>query len=150
MFLYHLNYNGVDSLIWGPYFWFFLHTISIKYPLNPNSNIKKKYYNLIIISLLIPNEKWENFSKLLDEYPSYTLSRFRESFINGLILFIIKVNIYLKKPMLTYEESMLNYYNYYKPKKSVKKNEFKSREKIVFFSILCMLLIIIVILSIRE
>lgn len=142
----------LDSLIWGPYFWFFLHTISIKYPLNPNSNIKKKYYNLIqLFPLLIPNEEMgNNFSKLLDEYPVTPYLDSRESFIKWTHFIHNKVNIYLKKPMLTYEESMLNYYNYYKPKKLVKKNEFKSREKIVFFSILCILLIIIVILSLRE
>ena len=51
---------------------------------------------------------------------------------------------------MTYEDSMIAYYNNYKPKKQVKKEDFKTREKIIFLSLLLVLLIIIVILILRE
>ena len=37
----------LDPKIWGPHYWFFLHTIAVTYPHNPNSVTKKKYYDLI-------------------------------------------------------------------------------------------------------
>ena len=37
----------LDPKVWGPHYWFFLHTISISYPRHPNAVTKKKYYALI-------------------------------------------------------------------------------------------------------
>ena len=38
----------LDPKVWGPHYWFVLHTIALKYPLNPNTTIKKKYYDFIL------------------------------------------------------------------------------------------------------
>ena len=35
----------MDSDIWGPHGWFFLHTITFSYPDNPSPNEKAQYYN---------------------------------------------------------------------------------------------------------
>ena len=61
----------LDQNVWGPHFWFFLHTIAISYPNFPNSVIKKKYYDFIQnIPLFIPIESMSsNFSKILNKYP---------------------------------------------------------------------------------
>ena len=32
--------------VWGPHYWFVLHTIALRYPKNPNDVTKKKYYDL--------------------------------------------------------------------------------------------------------
>ena len=32
----------LDPKIWGPHYWFFLHTIAMSYPLRPNAVTKKK------------------------------------------------------------------------------------------------------------
>ena len=37
----------LDPKIWGPKYWFVLHTIALTYPDTPNSVTKKKYYDLI-------------------------------------------------------------------------------------------------------
>ena len=60
-----------DSDIWGPHFWFFLHTIADNYPKTPNEITKRKYYDLIMnLPLFIPDaEMGKKFSALLDEYP---------------------------------------------------------------------------------
>ena len=34
----------LDPSVWGPHYWFFLHTISMTYPYHPNAVTKKKYY----------------------------------------------------------------------------------------------------------
>lgn len=142
----------LDPLIWGPNFWFFLHTIAICYSLNPNATTKKKYYNLIqTIPLLLPNEEMgKNFSKILDEFPVTPYLDSRESFTKWVHFIHNKINISLNKPQMTYKDSMIAYYNNYKPKKQVKKEDFKAREKIIFFTLLLVLLIIIVILVLRE
>ena len=33
--------------IWFPHYWFVLQTISMTYPIKPNEECKKKYYDLI-------------------------------------------------------------------------------------------------------
>ena len=42
-----IEHEKFDPTIWGPHYWFFLHTISHTYPLYPNEVTKKKYYDLI-------------------------------------------------------------------------------------------------------
>ena len=36
---------SLDPKIWGPHYWFVLHTIALTYPLTPNDTTKKKYYD---------------------------------------------------------------------------------------------------------
>ena len=46
----------MDKNVWGPPYWFTLHTIAMTYPEFPNETIKKKYYDFIQnIPLFIPN-----------------------------------------------------------------------------------------------
>ena len=33
---------ALESKVWGPYYWFVLHTIALSYPLNPNEVTKKR------------------------------------------------------------------------------------------------------------
>jgi hypothetical protein len=137
----------LDSLIWGPNFWFFLHTIAICYSLTPNSEIKKKYYNFIqSIPLLLPNEEMsKNFSKLLDEYPVTPYLDSRESFTKWMHFIHNKINILLNKPLLSYPDSMINYYNNYKPKKQINQDDYKKRQKYIYLLIILILLILIII-----
>ena len=49
----HKDYNSNDGMltsVWGPIFWFFLHTMSFNYPTNPTPE-NKKYYRNFILSL---------------------------------------------------------------------------------------------------
>jgi len=142
----------LDPIIWGPHYWFFLHTVAINYSLTPNITTKKKYYNFIQnFPLFLPNSNFsKHFSKILDEFPVTPYLDSRESFTKWVHLIHNKININLNKPIMTYEDSMIAYYNNYKPKKQVKKEDFKTREKIIFLSLLLVLLIIIVILILRE
>ena len=61
---------SLDPKIWGPHYWFVLHTITLTYPINPNETIKKKYYDLIQnLPLFIPIENIGNYfseAKLLN------------------------------------------------------------------------------------
>ena len=61
----------LDTAIWGPHYWFFLHTATMTYPLKANDVVKKKYYDFIQnIPLFIPNETMsKSFQHMLDTYP---------------------------------------------------------------------------------
>ena len=105
--------------IWGPHYWFFLHTIAESYPLHPTSVTKKKYYDLMInFPLFIPNEDIGNkFSQLLDKYPVAPYLDSRESFVRWMHFIHNKLNIQLGKEELSMPVALETYRNLYKPKK---------------------------------
>ena len=39
----------LDPKIWGPHYWFFLHTVAMTYPHHPNAVTKKNIMNLFKI-----------------------------------------------------------------------------------------------------
>ena len=108
---------SLDSAIWGPHFWFFLHTIALSYPVRPNTTTKKKYYEFIQnIPLFIPIKSMStDFSKLLDEYPVTPYLDSRDSFIRWTHFIHNKINTKLEKPTISLSQFYENYYNEYKP-----------------------------------
>ena len=64
-------YMKYIAKVWGPHYWFVLHTIALRYPKNPNDVTKKKYYDFISnLPLFIPDTKMgDEFAELLDKYP---------------------------------------------------------------------------------
>jgi hypothetical protein len=123
-----------DSTVWGPHFWFFLHTIAMAYPHHPNSVSKKKYYELIMnIPLFIPIESMGNdFSKLLDEYPVTAYLDSRDSLIRWMHFIHNKINEKLEKPKITLNEFYLKYYEEYKPKELKFKEYYRWKEKLIY------------------
>ena len=124
--------------VWGPHYWFTLHTIAMCYPNKPNDTTKKKYYDFIQnLPLFIPIRDIGNtFSKMLDKYPVTPYLDSRESFTRWMHFIHNKINECLNLPVLTMEEAMSNYYKNYKPKVVVNKEQYKRREKISFCVIL--------------
>ena len=85
----------LDPKIWGPQFWFVLHTMSLTYPLNPNETTKKKYYDFIQnLPLFLPiAEIGNNFILFLDRYPVTPYLDSRESFIKWMHFIHNKINL---------------------------------------------------------
>ena len=104
--------------VWGPHYWFFLHTISQAYPDSPNAVTKRKYYDFMQnLPLFIPNPEIGNkFSQLLDKYPVSPYLDSRESFIRWVHFIHNKVNEMLGKEEMSFAASLDKYYNEYKPK----------------------------------
>jgi hypothetical protein len=128
----------LDPKIWGPHYWFFLHTLSMTYPKNPNAVNKKKYYEFIQnLPLFIPVESISGeFSKLLDKYPVAPYLDNRESFIQWVHFIHNKINEKLEKPQISLNEFYVKYYEEYKPN-DVKMLEFyKLREKLIYTGLL--------------
>ena len=124
-----------DATIWGPHFWFTLHTMTLIYPKHPNAVIKKKYYDFIQnLPVFIPEkESSENFANLLDLYPITPYLDSRESLIKWMHFIHNKVNEILKKKKISIDEFYATYYEQYKPKETQFVEYKRWREKILYF-----------------
>jgi hypothetical protein len=135
----------LDSTIWGPHFWFFIHTIAISYPNYPNVPTKKKYYEFIQnIPLFIPNQSMANdFTKLLNLYPVQPYLDSRNSFVRWTWFIHNKLNEKLEKPILSLNDFYKKYYDEYKPKNIKWKIYYKNISKIMYVTILFIIIGII-------
>ena len=125
---------GLDPTVWGPHYWFFIHTIAMTYPLRPNTLTKKKYYDFFHnLHLFIPIESiGSDFSKLLDEYPLTPYLDSRDSFIRWTHFIHNKINEKLEKPKISLSKFYENYYEEYKPKVLKNREYYKLLSKFVY------------------
>jgi hypothetical protein len=127
----------LDPKIWGPHYWFFLHTLAMTYPHHPNSVTKKKYYEFVQnLPLFIPVEEMSGeFSKLIDQYPITPYLDNRDSFVRWMHFIHNKINQKLEKPTITLNEFFVKYYDEYKSKDVKLAEYYKIREKAIYFGI---------------
>lgn len=106
-----------DARVWGPHYWFFLHTVSHTYPLVPNAVTKRKYYDLIQnMPLFLPDPEMGNrFSTLLDLYPVSPYLDSRDSFIRWVHFIHNKVNVALGEEELPLQDGLERYLDHYHP-----------------------------------
>jgi len=107
-----------DQNVWGPHYWFFLHTIAEAYPLTPNEVTKRKYYDLIQnMPLFIPIAEMGNkFSEMLDKYPVSPYLDNRDSFVRWVHFIHNKFNVLLGKNEVLFADALEKYRAEYKPK----------------------------------
>ena len=124
----------LDPKVWGPHYWFFLHTVAMTYPHHPNTVTKKKYYEFIQnLPLFLPvQEISSEFSKLIDKYPITPYLDNRDSLIRWTHFIHNKINQKLEKPQISLNEFYVKYYDEYKSD-NVKAGEYyKLKEKLVY------------------
>jgi len=92
--------------IWGPHYWFFLHTAAMNYSATPTETLRKKYAN--------------EFLKLLDTYPVTPYLENRQSLIHWTHFIHNKVNAKLGKRELSLQESLEAYHANYIPREREK------------------------------
>ena len=128
----------LDPKIWGPRYWFFLHTIAMTYPVRPNAVTKKKYYEFIQnLPLFIPVEHISGeFSKLLDKYPVAPYLDNKDSFIRWTHFIHNKINQKLEKPQVSLNDFYVKYYEEYKSQNVKLVEYYKVREKVIFCGII--------------
>uniref|UniRef100_A0A6C0AWR3 thiol oxidase n=1 Tax=viral metagenome TaxID=1070528 RepID=A0A6C0AWR3_9ZZZZ len=104
-----------SSELWGPSFWFILHSITFKYPQFPTNNIKKKYYEFIQnLPQFMPDEKIGNeFAKFLDKYPVTPYLDNRNSFIRWMHFIHNRINVHLKKEIMSFSDFLKKYETIY-------------------------------------
>jgi len=142
------NRVGLDPTVWGPHFWFVLHTMALTYPRNPNEVVKKKYYDFLYnLPLFLPvSDIGNNFSALLDKYPVTPYLDSQPSFVKWMHFIHNKINLLLLKPEITQEAALVAYYEHYKPKAVKTVEERRRREKMIFGAIVLFVLLFAVIL----
>ena len=108
--------NKLNPEIWGPHYWFVLHTIALTYPDIPNETAKKKYYDFIQnLPLFIPDvEIAKQFVVLIDNYPVKPYLESKESFMKWMHFLHNHVNTMTNKSKLTYDDSLALYFEKYK------------------------------------
>ena len=132
----------LDPKIWGPHYWFFLHTVAMTYPHHPNAVTKKKYYEFVQnLPLFIPVEQIsKEFEKLIDLYPITPYLDNRDSFVRWMHFAHNKINEKLEKPQISLNDFFVQYYNEYKSQNEKLAEFYKLKEKIFYGGILGLLL----------
>jgi len=133
-----MNEMIIEPCVWGPHYWYILHTIAFCYPLHPNAITRKKYYEFVHnLHIFIPNKNIStSFSQLLEKYPVTTYLDNRESFIRWTHFIHNKINKKLDKPIISLQE----FYKIYKKKnKNPEKNNIQIKkiiQKMIYIIIL--------------
>ena len=132
----------LDPKIWGPHYWFFLHTVAMTYPHHPNAVTKKKYYEFVQnLPLFIPVEAIsKEFEKFIDLYPITPYLDNRESFIRWMHFAHNKINDKLEKPQITLNDFFVQYYNEYKSQNEKLAEFYKLKEKLIYGGVLGLLI----------
>lgn len=125
---------ALDPKIWGPHYWFTLHTIAITYPTHPNDIVKKKYYDFIQnLPLFIPNPEIGNeLTEYLDKFPVTPYLDSRMSFMKWVHFLHNKINMKLGYEIIDFDESIKTYYDTYKPKNEISYKIIREKQKFIF------------------
>jgi len=93
----------MDPVVWGPHYWFVLHTIASNYPKTPTSIQKKIHYRLIHnFHEFIPHRESANrFSALLDANPVAPYLDTRDDLVRWMHMIHNHVNAALEKPAVS-------------------------------------------------
>ena len=128
----------LDPSVWGPHYWFFLHTLAMTYPHRPNSVTKKKYYEFIQnLPLFLPVEQISGeFSKIIEKYPIMPYLDNRDSFVRWMHFIHNKINEKLEKPQISLNDFFVKYYDEYKTQDEKLSQYNKIKEKLIYFGII--------------
>lgn len=141
----------MDSKIWGPYFWFTLHTVTLAYPDQPNYQ-DKRYYHDFFLSLqnILPCQLCrQHYKQHLQEFPVSAHLDNKEALVKWCFILHNKVNVSLNKEEFSYEEFRDKYKKIYAPtilQKIVNQDNIKKYKKYKIFALLVLLVIVMVII----
>jgi len=135
----------LDPNIWGPHYWFFLHTAALSYPVTPNDTIKKKYYDFMHnFPLFIPDQKMAaSFSDLLDTYPVSPYLDSKDSIVRWTHFIHNKINKKLEKDQISLGKFYADYYKQYETITEKQITQIKTKKHIVYAVLVLVLLVIV-------
>lgn len=135
----------LDSKIWGPKYWFFMHTAAMAYPLKPTEATKRKFYDLIQnFPLFIPDGDIASyFTKLMGKYPVSPYLDSRDSLIRWTHFIHNKVNEKLEKKQISLAKFYEDYHALYKPKIQINRYYQKMKKHIIYILFVLFLIVVI-------
>ena len=101
----------MDPTVWGPSFWFVLHTVSINYPEKPTYVEKRTHHDFYrIIQHILPCEACRHhYQELFAKYPIEPFLTSKKSLVTWVVMIHNQVNARLGKPLVTTKEVLTNY-----------------------------------------
>ena len=138
---------NLNSKIWGPHYWFILHTIAYQYPDSPSKALKKKYYQFMInFPFFIPHsDARKQFTELLNNYPVSSYLDTRESFMKYIYFIHNHINEITNKQKLNYDDAWNNYLQLYECKEIESIKKYKIYKQILFCIVMLLFITIIII-----
>ena len=142
----------MNQNIWGPHFWFVLHTITFNYPLKPNYEDKKQTLNFLqSLQYILPcNVCRKHYKRHLKTDPPNKHLKNRDTFIKWMIDLHNDVNGETgKRSTYTYQEVLNRYESIYNMKITTNntlhhsKNNPKNKIKLNHYYQLIMMIILI-------
>jgi hypothetical protein len=138
----------MDSKIWGPYFWFTLHTITLVFPDQPTYQDKRHYHDFFLsLQNVLPCLKCrEHYKQHLQEFPVSSHLDNKESLVKWCFILHNKVNQSLGKEEFTYDEFKDKYKKIYSPtilQKVINNENIKKYKKYKIFSLLILLSVVL-------
>tara|TARA_B100000424_G_C22689156_1_gene376806 strand:- start:60 stop:491 length:432 start_codon:yes stop_codon:yes gene_type:complete len=130
--------------IWGPHYWFVIHTIAFNYPNKPNVIEKKSHYKFIQdLPLFIPDKKSSrNFTEILKIYPVLPYLDNRKDFLKWTHFVHNRVNESLGKDQISLKDFYIGYFNNYKTSTEKSKDNLRDRKiKLYIFTVIMLLII---------
>lgn len=141
----------LDPNIWGPQYWFFLHTSALSYPIKPNDTIRKKFYDFIHnFPIFIPDPKIaSSFSELLEKYPVSPYLDSKDSLVRWTHFIHNKVNAKLEKDQISLGKFYTEYYKRYETI-SEKQVEYVKTKRHIVYAVLVIFMGIIIFTVSRQ
>lgn len=101
----------MNPLVWGPSFWFVMHTVSLHYPDEPTYAERRTHYDFYhIVRDILPCEMCrQHYRELLEQYPVQPFLDSKTSLVTWVVMIHNQVNKRLGKPMIDREEMLANY-----------------------------------------
>lgn len=129
---------GMYPEVWGPKYWFFLHTISFVYPINPSESDKKKYYELIHnLDMFIPDQDTrEHYAELILECPIQPYLTNRQSLVTWMHFIHNKINLRLGLREINMDDFSKGYWSQFVPHED-KKTKNERWIKVIYLALLC-------------
>ena len=96
----------MDPTVWGPHYWFFLHSVALHYPKHPTATTKKIHYRLIhnFHEFIPHNAIAANFVKMVAKYPVAPYLDSRAHFVRWVHFIHNKINEKTLKRLVSLEE----------------------------------------------
>lgn len=123
----------MDADIWGPHYWFVLHTIAFNYPKHPTAVQKKVHYRLVHnLHEFIPDNGKDLFGRILVKHPVQPYLDTRKDFINWMNIVHNEINITLNKPTVSLDDHYHIMKERYTPQHSKLQRFFKAKRRLLY------------------